>query len=143
MRSSSVIIPSLSLIFNLEVGDWSHDGHERTQDNLFISSHSAADINLAYRSAVELIGVDIVEDVCDDYEDNMVSPADAKRINAKLDGILDVLSTADSDNPDDYALDIDGFVKLYLAYIHLGNAAIQMVPVISTDIHIGGYGLFN
>jgi len=131
----------------LVVGDSSGDGHEKSENFSFLSSHNAEDIRLAYQSAVELIGVDLCADVCEVYEDCYVSDQDAEKINAALGNILFALYD-DRDEEDiksgiPLRLDTDGFVQVYLAYIKLGNAAIQMIPVEGTRLTIGGYGLFS
>lgn len=69
-------------IVEINLGDWSNDGHGRTDRVLVrLQGEDVSDAALAasYAAAVTCIGVDL-ENVCEDYEDNRVSPEYYDRI---------------------------------------------------------------
>lgn len=124
------------MLVKLVVGDWSYDGHNIKEDFLIeFNTEDVKEIELAYKKAVEIIGVDLVENVCESYQDGSIEFV-YEDINKHIN--LDFIKDQENISSDD-------FVLLYLAYIKLGNPNITGVlsENIVPEIKIGGYGLYS
>jgi hypothetical protein len=149
----------------LTLGDPSGDGHERTESVVIKSTHTYEQINAAYDAAVRLVGVDIMENVANEYEEPYMS----KDIEAKLlayepvffDGLklsrvgyyteraYDIEQRAMVERAGQHVgcltLDVDSFVQIFLKMVRIGNPQIVVAVVnqnVIPNIDIGGYGLF-
>jgi len=56
--------------FKLILGDWSDDGHGKTETFIVESNKPVDEAREAYFEAVKKTGIDFGEQVCRDYEDN-------------------------------------------------------------------------
>lgn len=125
------------MIIKLTVGDWSCDGHNQSSDFYIESSVDETEIELAYKKAVGIIGVDLTKDVCCDYECNSIRGYILDKLNQHL-------NLSKSKHINDFTVTPSGFVDLYIKYIKIGNPEIKIerkfdeVP----SINIGGYGLY-
>lgn len=124
---------------SLVLGDWSDDGHGKTDIVTIESNFTPAKIKKAYKKGTELVGVDLTEDVCSEYEEHQMTPEHYEVFKAS--GVLGDLS----DESWDRYLDSDTFAELYLWVAKQGNPEFEykIVPNSSASINIGGYGLFE
>lgn len=134
-------------IISLVLGDWSGDGHSKTDIVNISSNLSKKEIEKAYSLGTKKIGFDLINDVCADYEDNNLS-AEHWEILKKFGYKEDNIPGDPVDEKDDHAGILvwsDGFVDLYLFIVKLGNDTFQGKILEEKDnptIRIGGYGLF-
>lgn len=145
----------------LIVGDWSGDGHERTEDFLIESNLSQDQIAQAIIQTENLFEFTF-SDFCSEYEDNTIHSCILdKFIEAQIidkDFLDDLFCDEDYDHEchhcetkdeDEcvlyYEFTPEAFVELYL---RLAKYSIPAFEYIYLDdrvptIEIGGYGLFN
>lgn len=71
----------------LVIGDWSNDGHEKSDFVAFNATHSREDIIKAYNEAVKKVGVTVCGDytespmcLCQDYEDSSIPDAALEKL---------------------------------------------------------------
>lgn len=132
-------------IITLVLGDWSHDGHEKTETINIRSNLLKAGIEEAYALGTEKLGFDFCKEIAADYEDNMLD-------NEKWEA-LKKLGYQDDDleedgikyNEGDISLWTDSFTDIYLFIVKLGNDEFEfeyLSEVQNPQIKIGGYGLF-
>lgn len=131
------------MLIILTIGDWSMDGHGKSDDFIFESSHCIKEIASAYKKGVKICGVDITN-LCYDYEDNTLSKEDVDKLKATFpQSIYDTFEIEEpSKYRDFYSIWIDGFVQIYTAIVKLGNPEITLECRILPAINIGGYGLY-
>lgn len=122
-------------IITLTCGDWSADGHGRTSSDTIRTNLTQKEIVKAYEKGAKIIGVDLSEDLCTDYEDNAF-PGKARQAYADH-GMGFSEYGGDSTCLDSYL-----FTKLYLFTAQVGNPEFKYEVVDSDEITIGGYGLF-
>jgi len=96
----------------LVLGDWSDDGHGKSDKILVNVSHNVEQVRKAYEKSCKTLGFDIGE-VCSDYEENTVSEK-----------VMDILKTLNypgyqSLMDEDSCLDIDTYVDLWFWVIGL------------------------
>jgi hypothetical protein len=58
--------------FYIVLGDWSHDGHGKSEKILIKSNLPVEDVQKAYKKSVKDTGFDFAEEVCSEYNDNSV-----------------------------------------------------------------------
>lgn len=119
------------MLINLVVGDWSGDGHEKTENILVLSNKSSKEIEKAYQDGTEILGFDFSEECCSDYEDYEIKEKYIKILkneNIKV---------------DDNFMDIESFASIYIQICKLGDPELK-IDIQDIDIvDIGGYGLFS
>jgi hypothetical protein len=59
-------------VFTLVVGDWSHDGHNLTDNFEVECSHSLEDTKAAFEKGTKVLGFNIMEQ-CEEYEDDTLN----------------------------------------------------------------------
>ena len=119
----------MSLI-NLTVGDWSGDGHEKTETALFDVSCTREEFLSAYKKGTEVLGFDIAS-FCQDYEDCSVPTYLSAKLQQHFPNEWDD-AVDDEDDEAFFDIGVDEFMSAYILTVRLGNP----------DINIGGYGLF-
>jgi hypothetical protein len=123
---------------NLLIGDTSGDGHEKSDVVVISSNLSEAELRKAYLDSVELTGVDLVKDVCDEYED--------RKIHAKTVKKLSRFGYVDSEWQEENwgVTDTDAWAELWMWFIKLSRPdfVARIVCDNSPNINIGGYGLY-
>lgn len=128
----------------LVVGDWSRDGHEKTDTISIESNLSPKDIEKAYKKGTKKIGVDLSKTIVADYECNVMSSADVAKFVAAGFDLQEFLGAYYEINEDgSLELGVDEFVDLYLFVVKTGNADFiskRIEPY--SNINIGGYGLY-
>lgn len=115
--------------FKIVIGDWSNDGHGRTDDYIISTNLSSKEIDAAYKKAVKFIGIDMVEELCRDYNGDITKEQ------------IEIFA-AHGIEIEEY-MDRDTFLWLWGEYIKLGNSDFEYKMAEDVEsIEIGGYGLF-
>lgn len=149
-------VAALEHDITLVAGDWSHDGHGMT-DNIFIKSNlTHKQIEKAYKAGAKKIGIDLVEDVCEEYEDTRLpedlfmkleeTGFDVQSLHPYLDTKWSEEELEDiRSGQEDVHLYGDKFAEIYLHFCKIGNPDFQyeIVSDSAPRIHIGGYGCFG
>lgn len=125
-------------LIKLVVGDWSGDGHEKTQNYYIYSNLSKKDIDESLKLAKNKLTFD-VRNIASDYEERGMSAKQAAKLteyNFKFDD-------DNIENDGSVYLTPEIFVDIYLFSIKLGNDNFEYT-LLKPDftINIGGYGLF-
>jgi len=135
--------PELQHTINLVLGDYSHDGHSRTDTVTIISNLEKKDVVKAYKKGCEKVGFNLTDDVCADYED-MAMPAEiAEKLKAAGIDPNDFVEVLDENLSFDY--NGGAFAELWLRIAQLGNPDFKykVTEDESPNINIGGYGLYE
>ncbi len=148
--------------YKIAIGDWSGDGHEKSENFIFESNKDYKDVIQAYKKACELSGVALHGEaskkctvLCSDYEENLF-PHDAfdklQKIGINLMDFADCDHTQPYDEDGEYQAYSEGFVKLFLAMAktQLPDFEYEIVKddLITINVHqdgfseFMGYGLF-
>lgn len=130
----------------LVVGDWSDDGHGKTQTFTIRTNRSPASIMSAYDRGSKKLGFDLSVDVASDYEDYLLD--EEKWAAFVKHGLTDddIVVSDGFESTSAYALSLypAKFADLYLFIVKLGEPEFQCVSMGNSDsIEIGGYGLFD
>lgn len=123
----------------LVVGDWSGDGHDKTE-NIFIKCNRSIDeVNEAYKAGTKIVGFDLVDSLCEEYEDRRI-PIEA--VTSLQDNGIEI--DWDDEVDPDVGVNIyhEEFVEIYLAIVKLGDPDFKYERQSPPVINIGGYGLF-
>lgn len=149
-------------IFSIEIGDWSHDGHNKSEKFMLIwdGIHPGDDINAIFQNYLDAgaskLGFSIVKDLCTEFEDDTL-PVE------RLQRIYDVVMDSRLNFPIAHLyrhLKIDlqdskvekfgriGPVRdfVYLVYLQACIGANAVLPIRIIDrqsVKCGGYGLFS
>lgn len=125
---------------NLVLGDWSHDGHGKSETVTIETNLTVKQIANAYKKGSKKIGFDLTEEVASEYEDSSL-PIDV--VDSLNDAGFDVEKEVGMYNDELDSLDTDNFVKIYLFIVGVGAPSFKYKIVHNVDINIGGYGLFS
>lgn len=143
------------LKYNLQLvlGDWSHDGHNQTDFILLNTNLSKDEIKDAYALAIKKLGFDFTQEVCSEYEDNLLYE---KHLDLLL---LQGFKIGDLGLLDEYSkkeavkffnkkiktlkLYTEEYLNIYLFIIKLGNPNFKYKIIEDSWIDIGGYGLYS
>lgn len=132
---------------NLIVGDWSGDGHEKTEIIEIKCNLPLEELQMAYKKGSKKVGFDFINIVATDYEDSILHSKEWKKLEKLGCKIKLVLCHGtDKQNPD-YDLDYDGssYVEILLFICSLGHPDLKYKFVEkdwTNQWTIGGYGLF-
>lgn len=131
----------LEYTISLTLGDWSDDGHGKTEVFVIKSNLTSAEINDAYTFGTKILGFDLSEDVASDYEDSTISDENVQILAANG---FDMTMCSKS-KKGNYHLDGETFRDVWLHIAYLGNKDFlweamgrEQLP----NLNIGGYGLF-
>ena len=134
----------------VEIGDWSNDGHNRSDCFVVESTLTQSELMTAYRTGVSIIGVDLINDVAKDYEDSLLSKEHEELLrkagygfDKDPKGNLYFERYDDEDESTSYSLGVQEYLDIFLFMCRLGEPH-QVIQLIKTShsLHIGGYGLF-
>lgn len=119
---------------NLVLGDWSGDGHSKTDTVTIETNLSKKEVWEAYSAGAKLIGVDLCNSVAAEYEDNKICRDDvAKFADAGYECEID-----------DYnSIYTEEFTALFLFTVSKGRPDFVYEICKNQDLHIGGYGLYE
>lgn len=134
--------------FTLTVGDYSRDGHEKSEVLLFSCSHSKNQLQAFYTSASVNYKLDLKKQ-CSEYKNDSFTVLFYKKLLEvfKDDPIVNTLIGAevplDEDDPDAFIAP-DTYAELYLHIAKLACSDLVWESKSDTtdNINIGGYGLF-
>ena len=123
------------------IGDWSHDGHGRTEVVQIKTTASDEDIRTAYKASEKLFGFRM-HSVCEEYEDHALPRAVTTSLAQHGFSFHDVDTTW---------IDVDAYIKIVLFFINKSlpaDKALEVVENEEADLHdtLGysfGYGLFS
>lgn len=128
-----------------EVGDWSDDGHGKTDDIYFKSNKDGDEVESLYGASVKMHGLDITCE-CDEYEDSCLSGEYLEKAREIFGSYPEVLKLLDDIEDGEMYMDSDTFVTLYMWTAKLMSADLefeQTRPDYKNIIRPGGYGLFS
>lgn len=136
--------PELPHMINLVVGDWSHDGHNMTEQSTIKCNLTKKDLEKAYKKGCKKVGFDLTEEVCADYEDMSVSDDVIEKLRAADIKPEDFIENDDDDGWS-FSYNWEAFTELWLRIAKLGNPDLEfeMCSNDSPNINIGGYGLLG
>ncbi len=127
---------------NIVVGDWSDDGHGKTETFVFECSHSPEDVQTAHTKGITAEQHKVIDTIAEEYEDQTLTE-DHIRVLEEIG--FDVahmeFRNADSEFDEPYITN-DEFVNLYWHIVKRGNTEITHSHKIAASITIGGYGFF-
>jgi len=129
----------------LVLGDWSHDGHNKSSIVTIRSNLTKSEIEDAYRSGIKKVGMSFAEDIGAEYEEHgaTISPEEIELLeNAGID-----TSCIEPPQPwhEGHRIYEECFVDIYMEIVALGNPDLEWERVGHEENHlrIGGYGLFS
>jgi len=130
-------------IVDLIVGDWSSDGHGRTEKISIKSNLNKSQIQDAYKKGVEISGVNL-EQVCCEYEGTKVPREIYEKLTTAGMYNDDVFENEiDEDGDGDLYINAQDFAFIYLFLVELGNPTFRYKIIQPEKINIGGYGLLS
>jgi hypothetical protein len=124
--------------FKLIVGDWSNDGHGRSDTKICICSHSAGEVMGAHKKLVSK-GINLLSQ-CEDYEVSNLGKDFVEKLNEigfDLSGFVEFY--------DGYSyVNTTEWMKLYmeLAKVEIPELEYKFINDGLPSIDIGGYGLY-
>ncbi len=129
---------------NLVVGDWSGDGHDKTEDILISSSLEKKDLVKAYKAGLKATKI-AHDKFCTEYEQNSIPRSTYLELLA-LDPSLGEHENYNNDlkdGEDIWGLTHEEFAHMYMIIAKVGNPKLKWTFEVTSDsINIGGYGLF-
>jgi len=141
------------IMMSLVLGDWSGDGHSISSQINILSNIDKEILLSAYVKGVEILGFDLINNVCSDFENNSLSSANLKaltkhgfkftELSSYEEKDLEVCLKKDSD--EDFRLSPSQYSEIFLFIVKLGNKNFQyeiLTQKSCPTIDIGGYGLF-
>ena len=131
---------------SIVVGDWSGDGHDKTENTLIESNLIQEDLLEAFKIGTERIGFDLTK-CCTDYEDNDVTEH-IEQIKPLFDNSITLMEEHGIEEsyrtPGNWIVYSYGYLEIYLRICKLGNPQFEYTKAEEDDsIQIGGYGLFE
>lgn len=147
-------------VINLIVGDWSWDGHGKTETITIKSNLTSNEVEKAFEAGASILGYNIKQDCCRNFEDNFIP---IKLWNAFLDiskkynlfpawelgehitpETVEDTEYGGHEETEEIGIDSDLFCSIYLVTCKIGNENFvwETVDNAEDQITIGGYGLF-
>lgn len=131
------------------VGDWSGDGHGRTEAYL-ISVPCKFDTSAVYAAGVKEVGHDITDE-CEEYEEYMLPLFVYEGISAAAEKYGVKMPATEDPEDDGVIMDSHTFFHLWLTTLNIGKQVLYTdTPPIKEYVidykrrrDIGGYGLFS
>ena len=127
----------------LRLGDWSNDGHGRTEIFCIKSSLTVAQLEIAFAKGSKKVGFNLT-DHCADYE-GCVFPVEnyEKLLTMGLDDELKDSDLLDEDDEPELHLGCEDYTRFHMFICQLGDPNLVYEWVSDENvINIGGYGLF-
>ncbi len=125
---------------NLTLGDWSADGHGKTDTITISSSLTAKQLEAAYKRGCKKIGFDLTEEVAEQYENSILEEEVAEKLRAAGFKVEDIVGTYEGELDN---LCVESFVVIWLFIVKLAKPDFEYKIINNADIKIGGYGLFG
>lgn len=123
----------------LEVGDRYDDGHGKWDQFRFESNFDSTQIATAYRKGCEILGFDLINDYCQDYEDNLIPATEHQKL---IKNGIDFFDRHSADG--DGLAGPKAWANTYMAIAKLGDRNLEYISLNKSDfvIDIEGYGLY-
>lgn len=122
----------------LVMGDWSDDGHGKTETVRIRSNLPALELQAAYLKGVEITGVHLTSSIASEYEDS-IFPQEAIDSLAKF-GVNPESYLEEYE--DDWIVTAETFHWIWLFIARIGNPELEWEEFRADTLNIGGYGLF-
>lgn len=143
----------LSHVTSLVIGDWSDDGHGKTDMTVIRSNLDSEQIGEAYEAGSKKLGFNFIEEVATDYEDSSLDLVKFKTlIDAGLSieeafkydyEIKEAKKALEDEDSEGFHLWTESYRSIFLFIVKLGNKDFKYKISQGNQIHIGGYGLFE
>lgn len=145
---------ALTNTISLRMGDWSDDGHGKTEIVTIKTNLTFAQLNKAYSAGVKKVGFDLTDETARDYEEPWMYVEHwrcLERVGMTLKQLFDndkyELKEAQEalDSKDDhFSIYLDAFTRAWLFIAKQGDPTFdhEVVENDQSIIEIGGYGLF-
>lgn len=131
-----------NFVLTLTVGDWSDDGHGQTSIHVYISNKNHKEVKEAYKNGSDKLGFDFREECCRQYEENYVYREHLEKLIEFGLSNDEKLSNLDMEKGS-WKLSIDNFVETWVFICRLGDPSLIIEKAVTSNINIGGYGLFR
>lgn len=135
------------MLFKLVAGDWSDDGHGKTEtlEVEVYGVQNTQDLIRAYELGCERVGIESLEQFCQNYEQNEfpTNLLEALERVSQEQGYPYIILDIEPGLGDTYCLTPEGYLQAYLVLTTIGNSSIKYSRNVSSIINIGGYGLFS
>ncbi len=133
-------------LVELEMGDWSCDGHCVSKSRNICSNLSVEQIRSAYTAGEASVGIEFADVVAEEYEDSSLPTDKLQMLRDK--GIAtwkfeDEEYLEEGEVLEAVQLDEDSYSQIYLQITQLGNPEFKFETLQGKAIRIGGYGLFT
>ncbi len=137
---------TLPFEITFSLGDVSGDGHEKSAEYIFATSHDKIALEAAYEDTVKKTGLDL-GDICRKFEDNNL---DIKTQNILTQHGVDLSFIEDTqyaDAPSDISVSATEFAELMLRFIKISLPSLEFTAVEPERTYFMpqrqfGYGLF-
>lgn len=130
-------------IVQLSVGDWSNDGHSKTQYETIKSNISKNEMDLAYKEGAKITG-DVIDGVCDGYEECNVDASFVEKFQKLgFDFKLEKNEIKELKENDELYIDPERWIEIVMFVVKLGNPSFQYEITENNTFHCGGYGLLS
>lgn len=123
----------------LILGDWSHDGHGKTETFIITSNLTRREILEAYDEGCDSLNCDLSSEISSEYEDHLLPASQVKKFLEK--GFH--FDELDFEKSGSIYLDTELYTELFLFTVKLGNPDFSHDYIELESINIGGYGLFS
>lgn len=138
----------------LVLGDWSNDGHGKTELFTIDSNLNTKEVLRAYKKVSKKLGFNFIEDVCADYQECSIYKEHIKILiqnGLKLETVFlddwalkEAREVLESDGDDDISLWTEPYIEIFLFIVKLGYPGFEYNHAKSNQhINIGGYGFFD
>lgn len=132
-------------------GDAYGDGHRHHDSATYeVNVEKSTELWDAYNKGTNLIGFNLVDDVCAEYEENTLDEEKAFLFKKALpnSSLTDFLDNGTSWDPmpnqnGSVSIEADTYLALFFEICKLGKPDLVYSCAISDSIDIGGYGLFG
>lgn len=129
----------------LVVGDWSGDGHDKSEDVYCNSNKPLIEVEAAYGKGCQRLGFDLIKDYCEAYEDDRIENSTLEALAKALPSFGEEwnLNLLDDDEGYYRIMSTDEWVDLVLTVARIGDPELQItVAPHEGSWKVGGYGLF-
>lgn len=136
------------------VGDWSNDGHGRTETFFIRSSLNGYELDAAHRAGSSIVGFSLKDDICSGYDNCLITRTQLLKLQElgmtyetenRTDNEDDVVMTdyRDREIEPSFYIGREDYFNFYLFIATLGNPEFKFELIKPGKVNIGGYGLFS
>jgi hypothetical protein len=135
--------------YKLTIGDWSGDGHEKTEIIFLETNRSSKEIDELYKKSASLTGIEFKK-LFKDYEEYSLNKDVIEAFQKHGINISNCLEEYEieefEESPEEFGFSVDSAVKLFIEYLKLSDSEliINVVNDQTEELNIRfGYGLFE